>query len=183
LLTPQECAKKFRQHAIKDIGAALLIIIAFIFAIAVVVNQFMNGNGFISITFGFGAILTGYLFKLCKPGKIGELTTKMHFDWQELSKGLRQYNLLYHDDNVNEQDFAHLIECKFKELVESIMSAECREEDAVKTKLREKLSKLHRLCGRLNLDLPKYEDLYKGKITATWVRPSRGATIVILPSQ
>ena len=121
------------------------------------------------------------LFKLCKPGKRGELTKTMYFDWQELSKWFRLHNLLYHDDNVNEQDFAHLVECKFKELVEAISIAERREEESLKTKLKKKLSNLHYLCGRLNLEFPKYEDLYKGNVTVTWTRPSVGTTIVILP--
>jgi siderophore synthetase component len=105
----------------------------------------------------------------------------MHFDWQELSRGLRRQNLLYHDDLVNESDFAYLIKCRFQDLVEEIKTAEHREDSVLKTKLKARLSNLCNLCQKLNLQLTNYDDLFDGQIEVRWRNAPRGNTVVILP--
>jgi hypothetical protein len=172
LLAPDECSKRFRKHTQADILAAISITTSVALLIATLLNIYvLNGPKGFSIVFGIATIMLAILFKVIKPGERANLTTRMHFEWTELKSGLRQHNLLYHSEHITEDEFSELIQGKFSEYLKGIRDSENREEFKKKAQLKKKLSNLHTLCERLNLVIPRYEDLFRSEPQVRWNKP------------
>lgn len=161
LPTPQECAKKYKKNVLMKVISALCAAIALVLILVLLLNHFvLKGTPLVSVGVGIGSILTAVLFKISKPKKLGGLTQRLHWDWKELSKGLSKHKLLYQEDSVDESRFAAIITARFETLVEGIRAAERREDEDEKVKMKKKLKNLHDLCSKLNLKLPRYEDIF-----------------------
>jgi hypothetical protein len=182
LLTPQECVSKVRMHDIQEIASVISLLTAVGFILALLLNKFiLRGPEVNPLIFGIPAFVFISIFCLIKPAKLGELTQQMYFDWKEVTRSLRQQDLLL-EEVLSKDYFTQQIEDKLRDLVREVEEAQGREEFRKKAKLKKKLSHLYKTLSKLDLELPVYDDLFTGDFNvrcATHVHPT--VTLRVVP--